>query len=312
MTIRVQTFILAFLIVSSVAITLAYNHSSPSAANRTADIATVVSTESGAVSSIAQQQSLHRYPQRKWEVLDPQVDAEAVMIQSLDSQFPFFNYQTYKQWPIASISKLVTATVVAEDIGFSKHIPITEVALQTEGLAGDLKSGEVYSAEDLTKIMLLTSSNRAATAFEEYAGGRAEFQKLLKKKLELIGMTQTTMEDASGLSGNNRSTANDLVKLAKYLVVHHPDIIEWTRLQSYLVQPVNDSHSRTVYNIDSFVTDSRFLGGKTGTSPEARQNLLAFFNFGNERLAFIMLGSNNRQEIITKLLNWVRDAYVFN
>lgn len=312
MSLRVQSFILALLLISAIGITYAYDRTS-SAPQQKADIATIISSESGvAAPSNTPAQNLKQFPRRKWEVLDPAVDAEAVMIQSLDSQFPFFNLQTYKQWPIASISKLITATVVAEDIGYSKRIPVTATAIATEGLAGDFTSGEVYKADDLVKIMLLTSSNDAATAFEESVGGRTQFVELLKKKLETIGMTQTTMADASGLSGENRSTANDLVKLSKYLMAHHPELIEWTRLQSYMVQPVNDTKSRTVYNIDAFVTETRFMGGKTGTSPEARENLLAFFSFGGERLAFIILGSHDRKGETEKLLNWVRTAYIFN
>lgn len=311
MSIRTQSLILALLIVGAVGITYAYERSS-NLPEQKADIITIVSSETGASVANAIAEDRRIFPKRKWEVLDPSVDAEAVMIQSLDSQFPFFNYQTYKQWPIASISKLLTAIVVAEDLGYSKRIPITATAIATEGLAGDFTSGEVYKADDLVKIMLLTSSNDAATAFEESVGGREQFVALLKKKLEQIGMTQTTMADACGLSGQNQSTANDLIKLSKYLMARHPEIIEWTRLQNYLVQPVNDARSRTVYNIDAFVTETRFMGGKTGTSPEARENLLAFFSFGGERLAFIILGSQNRKDETEKLLNWVRTAYVFN
>ncbi len=311
MSLRIQALILALLVVGAIGITYVYDRRATGSEQK-ADIATIVSSETGASLSNTGEQDRRKFPKRKWEILDPAVDAEAVMIVSLDSQFPFFNYQTYKQWPIASISKLITATVVAEDIGYSKRIPVTATAIATEGLAGDFTSGEVYKADDLVKIMLLTSSNDAATAFEESVGGREQFVALLKKKLEAIGMTQTTMADASGLSGQNQSTANDLIKLSKYLMAHHPEIIEWTRLQSYMVQPINDSKARTVYNIDAFVTETRFMGGKTGTSPEARENLLAFFSFGGERLAFIILGSHDRKGETEKLLNWVRTAYVFN
>jgi D-alanyl-D-alanine carboxypeptidase len=313
MSIRLQSLILAVIIIGSIAITYAYDKATAEVENTPAqEETTVVSTESGSVSSRPKPQETKKLPVRKWEVIDPSVDAEAVMIQSLDTNFPFFNYQTYKQWPMASVSKLITAIVVAEDFGMNKRIPITEEALTTEGIAGELKSGEVYVSEDLLKILLLVSSNDAATAFEEYAGGREAFIALATKKIAAIGMTQTVMKDASGLSPENVSTASDLIKLARYLTDKHPQIVSWTRLEQYLVQPVNDSVSRTVYNIDSFVREARFLGGKTGTSPEARENLLAFFTFGNERLAFIILGSHDRYNQTNNLLRWIREAYIFN
>lgn len=249
-------------------------------------------------------------PERNWDVLDPQINAEAVLIQSLDEGFPFLHYRTYQTWPMASISKLMTAVVVLENFGENKKIPISQTAVMTEGIAGSLRSGEVYSARDLLKIMLITSSNDAAAAFEEYGGGD-KFIRLMNNKAEELGMKDTIFYDSSGLSSMNTSTANDLLLLTKYIVKEHPEIFSWTRLQNIIVQPLNDDVSRTLLNIDWFSSDSGFLGGKTGTSPAAKQNLLEIVSIGKYRVVVIALGMDDRANEIPALLDWVKRAYTF-
>jgi len=248
-------------------------------------------------------------PIRDWSILDPAISSEAALIQSLDDGFSFFNYGTYRVWPMASLTKLLTAVIVTEDIGLNTKISITKTALETDGLAGDLKSGEVYTARDLAKIMLMVSSNDAAAAFEEYVGGKEVFVNMMRQKAKKIGMRQTVVNDASGLDDNNTTTASDMLKLIKYILEKDPNIISWTQLQTFPIQPTNDTRSRVITNIDPLVIDPGFLGGKTGTSPKAKENLAAIFSFANKRIAIIILGSADRIKEIHNLLDWVKRAY---
>lgn len=264
--------------------------------------------ETGAVRST---DTLKRMPLRKWDVLDPSIRAHAVLIQTLDEDFPFLSYQTRESWPMASLTKLMTAVVVLESVGEDKKISITQNAVNTEGIAGGLVSGEVYSTQDLLKIMLLTSSNDAAVAFEDHVGGRSEFIRLLNKKAGEIGMKHTIFHDASGLNDLNTSTIQDLLLLVRYIIKNEPEIFNWTRLDSVLIQPFNDAKSRTLLNINPFVQDRDFIGGKTGTSDAAKENLIGIFSFGEYRVVVIILGSPNRVQEVTDLLKWVRGAYDF-
>lgn len=254
---------------------------------------------------------IKKLPSRNWNVLDPNASAQSVLIQSLDDHFPFFHFNTYKTWPTASLAKLLTAVVVLEDIGENKKIAMTERAISTEGLAGELAKDEEYGAQDLLKIMLLASSNDAATAFEDYTGGQTEFTRLLNQKAKKIGMNQTTLYDASGLSELNQSVASDLLKLTQYILKEHPDIFNWTRLPQIIVQPTNDYRSHIVKNINNFRTWPGFFGGKTGTSEEAKENAIVLFSRNDVRIAAIILGSPNRAKELEMLLRWIDEAYVF-
>lgn len=308
MNIRLQALSLIILILASFSVTKIKSDKPPKN-NLTAGTFVEIKSEKSSVSP--SNFEIKKIPERKWEILDPKVSAEAILIQSLDESFPFFHLNTYKIWPLASLTKLLTAVVVLEQNGKNAKIPITERAIKTEGVAGDLKVGEIYSSEDLLKIMLLTSSNDAAAAFEDFNGGKDEFVRLLNKKAGELGMSQTLLYDASGLSDLNQGSASDILRLTKYVSEHEPEIWSWTRLEQFLVQPANEPRSHTVYNINALVSNKNFLGGKTGTSEEARENLVALFSFGNYRVAIIIFGSRDRIKETESLLAWMENAYTF-
>lgn len=249
-------------------------------------------------------------PERNWGVLDPQISAEAVLVQTLDGSYPFFHLNTYKVWPLASLTKLFTALVVLEDVGLNKKIPIDEKTIATEGEAGGFRSGEVFTARDLVKIMLITSSNDAAAAFENYLGAD-EMVKLLNQKARELGLNQTILYDASGISDLNEGTATDLLRLTRYLLENEPEILNWTRTLREIIQPINEPESRTVSNINPLVNEPGFLGGKTGTSEKAKENLIALFSLNNERIIMIIMGSRDRSFDVRSLIEWLNRAYIF-
>ncbi|MGC9603605.1 MAG: serine hydrolase [Minisyncoccia bacterium] len=253
---------------------------------------------------------LNKTPERDWKILDPTVSSQAIIVQSLDDNFPFYRFGTSKSWPMASLTKLLTAVITLENVGLDKKIAVTPDAMATEGEAGDLREGEIYTARDLLKIMLMMSSNRAAAALE-YSVGHDQFVKMMMDKARSLNMTQTTVYDASGLNDGNVSTASDVFTLLKYILEHDPEILNDTRLSSLTVQPVNSDRSHTITNIDPLSSRTDFLGGKTGTSDVAKQNLAAILSFRNRRLAVVILGSPDRFKETDNLLNWIGKAYGF-
>ncbi|MCL4404137.1 serine hydrolase [Patescibacteria group bacterium] len=249
-------------------------------------------------------------PVRDWSVLDPQVSSTAVLVQSLDTNFPYFRYNTDEKWPMASLTKLLTAVVVVENVGLDAKIPVSTSTATDEGPSGNLRGGEIYNSGDLLKIMLLASSNGAAQAFEHYVGDQ-KFLGLMMAKAGSIGMANTVVYDASGWDDNNETTASDMLKLLEYILAKHPEIFGWTRLTSFLAQPLNSSRTNIVSNIDQLSGRADFLGGKTGTSPKAGENLAGILSFRNEHLAFVILGSDARYNELDNILNWIDEAYTF-
>lgn len=304
MSTRLQVLMLIPILLGSVALTQIDFNASGNANAVTAN--RPVSLETPRANTVS---PVSVFPKRKWNVLDPQVDAEAALVHSLDDNMPLFRLNTYQPWPLASLTKLLTTVEVLENMGAMKKVSVSQAAVETEGLAGGLKSGEVYGVEDLLRILLQVSSNDAASAFEEFGGGRAVFADRLNQKAKSIGMENTVVYDGSGLSDSNKGTAKDLLTLARYILERHPEVFGWTRIPSQVIQPLNTTAIKTIENIDPLVVEKNFLGGKTGTSPAARENLVALFAFHNRRVAVILLGSHARIQTARELLAWADRAY---
>ena len=211
-----------------------------------------------------------------------------------------FGWETGKRWPIASITKLMTAVVVSEKMQATDVIEITSEMLVADRNSGFVK-GQKYKVSDLVKAMLMISSNDAAYALSIYYG-QANFISAMNQKASDLRMNDTHYIDSAGLSVQNQSTVNDLVILAGYIRGYHPDIFKSTRKTKDTITEVKSGKRRTLTNINEFAGQAYFIGGKTGTAPEAGENLLSVFNIAGETKIIIVLGDENRYVETQKII----------
>jgi len=118
--------------------------------------------------------------------------------------------------PIASITKLMTALVVLE-AGQSLDETLTITAADVQGTAGSgsrLAPGFRLSREDLLRLALMSSENRAAHALcRNYPDGLAACVRAMNAKAAALGMTTTRFVEPTGLSSRNVASPEDLAKL---------------------------------------------------------------------------------------------------
>jgi D-alanyl-D-alanine endopeptidase (penicillin-binding protein 7) len=128
--------------------------------------------------------------------------------------------------PIASLTKLMTAMVVL-DSKPDMDAPISIDKIDVDMLkhsTSRVPVGATISRRDVLQLALMSSDNRAAASLSRtYPGGPAAFGAAVNAKIKALGMTQTVIEEATGLSPNNRSTASDLIKMAT-AAAKYPDI----------------------------------------------------------------------------------------
>jgi D-alanyl-D-alanine endopeptidase (penicillin-binding protein 7) len=128
--------------------------------------------------------------------------------------------------PIASITKLMTALVVAEGkLPLDETLTITQEDVDTEkGSRSRLRVGTQLSREEMLHLALMASENRAAHALgRHYPGGLNGFVEAMNAKAALLGMTDTHYVEPTGLSSKNQSSAKDLATLVK--AAHEHQII---------------------------------------------------------------------------------------
>lgn len=120
--------------------------------------------------------------------------------------------------PIASITKLMTAMVVL-DAGLDPDQVITISTQDMDALRGThsrLKPGASLSRDELLRLALMASENRAAAALARtYPGGIDAFRNAMNHKAQMLGMNGAHFDDATGLSSANVASAEDLVKMVR-------------------------------------------------------------------------------------------------
>jgi len=211
-----------------------------------------------------------------------------------------YSLRADKRWPIASITKLMTA-VTADKLYLSGEvenyelITITEEMVATEGASGGLMVNEIFRADDLVVAMMLVSSNDAAAALAIHYGEEA-FVDEMNKFAASLGMIDTNLVDSTGLSVQNLSTVEDLRRLAKFVFEEQPYIFNISRKQSDSIVDRVRSTRKKLSNINTFAGIDEFLGGKTGSTPEAEGNLISIFKVSGrvDPVIIIVLGTDDR------------------
>ena len=235
----------------------------------------------------------------------PQVVASAFLAQEVDGNTIVGAYQADYRWPIASITKLMTAVVALEKLGADTEIMISQTAADTEGDSGGFSAGEIFTVSDLIVAMMTVSSNDAAAALADYVG-TPRFFDLMQEKAYDLKMTETSFIDATGLSYLNQSTAQDIATLIAYVQSSYPEILAPSRNVTNKIMERGSKLSRTLKNINTFAGTAGFEGGKTGFTDESKGNLVSLFNYNGKVYTLIVFGTTDRFAETKKLLTWMK------
>ncbi|OGF81853.1 hypothetical protein A2930_01925 [Candidatus Giovannonibacteria bacterium RIFCSPLOWO2_01_FULL_45_34] len=242
----------------------------------------------------------------------PKLSADAYLAADFETGQVLLSKNSASVYPIASVTKLMTALVAAESFQ-ARSLKINKMELATYGSSGGLVAGEIFSSDKLLYPILLTSSNDAASVFEN-EGWR--FVDMMNQKAKAIGMELTHYKDASGLAQENVSTANNLFTLLKYIYNNKKPIFDILALPKYTASSDNQKKQHTWINVNWPVTDDRLVSGKSGYTDEARQTFTGVFKVkmsedGERKIAIIVLRSESREGDINAIIRHLEDTIVY-
>jgi D-alanyl-D-alanine carboxypeptidase (penicillin-binding protein 5/6) len=217
--------------------------------------------------------------------------------------------------PIASLTKLMTATVVLENpdvYGMDNVCTVSSAAAGQDDVpvAGNLKVGETYSVRQLLSMMLYYSSNNAAWALSE-AMDTDKFVAAMNRKATDLGLGDTAFYNPTGLDpvdhvvgGVNHSSADDLMVLVKYILRAHPEIFSYTDTgQNYVTD-------NGIFDVNLW-DGQKLVGGKTGFTDNAGGCMILVYESANgRRYINILLGSTSaatRVAEMQKLVNFANN-----
>ncbi|MGC1458203.1 MAG: serine hydrolase, partial [Steroidobacteraceae bacterium] len=146
---------------------------------------------------------------------DPGLRSASAYVLDRDDSSVWYSHNASVASPIASITKLMTALVVAD-----AHQPLDEVLQLTNddralGKGGSrLAVGTQLTRGELLHLALMSSENRAAHALgRNYPGGVPAFVKAMNDKARSLGMTASHFVEPTGLSSDNVASPEDLSRL---------------------------------------------------------------------------------------------------
>jgi poly-gamma-glutamate synthesis protein (capsule biosynthesis protein) len=241
---------------------------------------------------------------------EPSVSAKAYLVGDLNTGEVILSKNQDEKFPIASVSKLMTALVATKIVNpDDETAQITKTALtiegKDEGTNGEFKPGQQITITNLLYPLLLESSNGAAEVIAEYFN-KDNFISKMNQEAENLKMSSTSYQDPSGLSVNNQSTPSDLFKLTGYIMQSYPSLFQLTTLRSY------SDKKQSWSNISQFVGQAGYAGGKEGYTDAAEQTVVAIFNLplgqtGYRPIAITLLQSTDRKKDVETILQYLKD-----
>jgi hypothetical protein len=241
----------------------------------------------------------------------PEVSAKSYLVADLDSAFVFAEKNSEKQFSLASLTKLMTSVVVAENVDLRKSVLVKESMLGAYGSTEGLEPGKRFRVVELFYPLLIESSNDAAEVLSHFLG-REKTIKMMNEKARAILMKNTKFVDPHGYDLGNVSTAQDLFQLARYILNVRPPILEITKGKKVINFDIEK-----LWNKNIFVNDPSFVGGKTGFLKETKDNGLFIFKFlTRERevrnIVIILLGSESNKTDTQKIYRWLQENYLLS
>ena len=195
--------------------------------------------------------------------------------------------------PIASITKLMTATVVTEaGQSLDEVLTITDEDIDTEkGSSSRLRPGTRLTRGEMLHLALMSSENRAANALgRHFPGGLQAFVAQMNAKARHLGMTDTRYVEPTGLSSSNQSSARDLALLVRH-ASGVPLIRELSTSPEYQVQV--GARPLQYHTTNRLVLNPNWDIGvqKTGYIREAGQCLVMQAKLAGRQLILVLLDS---------------------
>ena len=235
----------------------------------------------------------------------PYSQAECVM--EANSRRILYEYRGEIRLPMASTTKIATAITALKisNNDISAQITIPDVAEGVEGSSVYLKSGDIYSVEELLYGLMLRSGNDCATALAMHFGGSLPaFSAKMNETAKEAGALATNFRNPHGLSCKNHyTTARDLSLITCY-ALENPIFRQIVSTQYY--------RTRHWKNKNKMLTNYEgAIGVKTGFTKEAGRCLVTAAERNGMTLVCSVLNSPMMYERSAKLLDDAFSAYSY-
>ncbi|EBA01194.1 D-alanyl-D-alanine carboxypeptidase [Marinobacter sp. ELB17] len=239
----------------------------------------------------------------------PQIAGSSYVLMEPKSGQVIMENNSSERLPPASLTKMMTAYIVEREldegrIAMGDMVPISVTAWQTGGSRTFVREGTSVTVEDLLRGVVIQSGNDASVALAEFvAGSEGAFVDIMNQQADLLGMTNTNFENATGLpSPNHYSTAQDLALLAQATINDYPETYPIYAEKHFTFNNIRQPNRNSLLWRDNSVD-----GLKTGHTEEAGYCLVASAKRDDTRFIAVVMGARSaesRSQEVQKMLNY--------
>jgi D-alanyl-D-alanine carboxypeptidase/D-alanyl-D-alanine endopeptidase (penicillin-binding protein 7) len=212
--------------------------------------------------------------------------------------------------PIASLTKLMTSMLVLDaQQDLQEVLEVTADDLDhLKNTQSGVPPGTRATRQSLLELALIASDNRAASALaRNFPGGLDAFRAAAAMMASELGLASTVINEPTGLSPHNRSSAQDMVKIVR-AAGRYAEIAEATSRSHQLVQL--EDRVRPVKNTNRLVGTPgwNILLSKTGFTNEAGRCVSMRLEAAGRTVAVVLMGamgSAERAVDATNIRRWL-------
>jgi D-alanyl-D-alanine endopeptidase (penicillin-binding protein 7) len=186
-----------------------------------------------------------------------------------------------------------------------------------KGSRSRLPVGTAFRREDLMRLALMASDNRAAAALgRAYPGGSVAFVEAMNAKARLIGLENTRFVDPTGLAPGNVASPHDLARMVS-AASQYDQIREYSTTPSLNVTLPNSKRPMGFVNTNALVRGGGWDIGlsKTGYINEAGKCLVMQAMIASRPVVIVLLDSWGKLTRIgdaNRIKKWIEKNKVNN
>lgn len=244
----------------------------------------------------------------------PMINADSYLLIDFDTGAVLVEHNADLQLPPASLTKLMTAYILAEEVALGRLALDDIVRVSRNAWSQNpvfqgsslmwIEPGKPVTVGELERGIVISSGNDATVAIAEHiAGSEAAFVDLMNQYAEQMGLTGTHFENSHGLPHpDHLATARDLATTAVAAIRDHPERYAVYKEQRYTYNDINQYNRNRLLREDDSVD-----GLKTGYTSVAGYGLVASAKRDGMRLVSVVMGSSStssRKSETRSLLNY--------
>jgi D-alanyl-D-alanine carboxypeptidase len=225
--------------------------------------------------------------------------------------------------PIASITKLLTAMIVIDDMDLTSRVVVPYDIREVEKHTVGIRAGEIFSVNDLLHGMLIESGNDCAEALARAYphGGRAGFIRAMNRRASELGASSVKIYTPSGLDHKlslgrkdgrelpakkpNISTAQDVALVADH-AFRYPLIAQISSMKTYTMKTLNEkTKDYPLFSNDKLLhRNLPVAGAKTGFTNMAGRCIVALFKDDGKEHLVVVLNTAQHFKAAEKIYRW--------